>query len=102
MTEYEELMKVFEERELGIMLKTRECKKAVREALKLAKSGKKNEAEEKLEEAEDLLSEATEISADLFSEQDRDNISLRISFVLDSLADCQSTLELSREIMDLY
>ncbi len=55
-----------------------------------------------MEEAEELPAQATEISAELFSQEEGADISLRTSFVLDSLADCQSILELSREVVELY
>ena len=103
MEDYREVLGIYEGKQLRLLLKIRECKTRITEALKLVKTGQKDKAREAMEAAEDLMAEATEISAELFSDESGDDdVSLRTSFILDSLSDCQTTLELSREIMELY
>ncbi len=103
MEDYSDVLGIYQGEQLQLLLKIRECKARITEALKLVKTGQKDQARETMEVAEDLMAEATEISAELFSDESGgDDVSLRKSFVLDSLSDCQTTLELSREIMELY
>lgn len=102
MIDHNDVLNIYEGNQLQLLLKVRDCKAKTREALKLAKSGHKDLAGQKMEEAEELLAQATELPAELFSQEEGADISLRTSFVLDSLADCQSILELSREVVELY